>query len=255
MSWYCCFSISTWQFLQIGSDIIRYPTVILSPSDCLVTLKQLKYISDLHSSDTLRQAVQWLPPKLTMKWAEFAQRTRRSGNEPMLLHLEQWLQDWVLALQEIVHSDHPPSNKKKPETSEKFTGEFLKSSELSNCRICEESHSFWKCKKFLDLKPNQRMDSVRKFQVCFNCFADGHKSDSCSSKNSCFESGCNKKHHTTLHGYFTKRQRLQNEIAKKRKEKGDQIKENENNTKAAGKTDAEKEAAKEEENAKVVVTG
>ena len=51
---------------DINALIEFYYTV----NDCLVTLKQLNYASDLYSCDTLRQAVRKLPPKLNMKWNE-----------------------------------------------------------------------------------------------------------------------------------------------------------------------------------------
>ena len=41
-----------------------------SVSDCLVTLRQLNYASDIYSSDTLRQVVTCLPRRLRNKWSE-----------------------------------------------------------------------------------------------------------------------------------------------------------------------------------------
>ena len=68
-----------------------------SISDCLVTLSQLNYVSDLYSSDTLHQAVQRLPPGLIMKWAERSLMIRKRQIEPNLQHLEMWLKDRLLA--------------------------------------------------------------------------------------------------------------------------------------------------------------
>ena len=47
-------------------------------SDCLVALKRLNYHSDLYSSDTLAQAVERLPHKLKLRWAE----SSKSSNSP-----------------------------------------------------------------------------------------------------------------------------------------------------------------------------
>ena len=71
--------------------------LVYSINDCLITLTQLNYESDLHSSETLRQAVQRLPSRLLSKWAERTLVIRRT-EEPNLKHLHTWLQDRVLAL-------------------------------------------------------------------------------------------------------------------------------------------------------------
>ena len=83
---------------SIGNDDVRgLSDFYYSINECLVTLKQLNYVADLYSSDTLRQAVERLPPKLLMKWSERSLVIRRS-EEPNLIHLGKWLQDRVLAL-------------------------------------------------------------------------------------------------------------------------------------------------------------
>ena len=40
-------------------------------SECLTTLNQLNYASDLYSTDTLLQAVKRLPQRLVNKWADY----------------------------------------------------------------------------------------------------------------------------------------------------------------------------------------
>ena len=39
-------------------------------SDCVVALKKLNYVYDLHSTDALRQTIRRLPSKLHNRWAE-----------------------------------------------------------------------------------------------------------------------------------------------------------------------------------------
>ena len=70
-----------------------------SINDCLVTLQQLNYNSDLKSSDTLRQVIQRLPPNMHMKWAEYSLLIR-NREEPNLKHMNEWLQKRVLAMKE-----------------------------------------------------------------------------------------------------------------------------------------------------------
>ena len=72
--------------------------------DCLITLSQLNYVSDLYSSDTLYQTVQRLPSGLLTKWSERSLAIRKQQLEPNLLHLEVWLKDRLLALKEVYAS-------------------------------------------------------------------------------------------------------------------------------------------------------
>ena len=81
-------------------------------NDCLVTLKQLNYHSDLYSSETLRQAACRLPLYLTTKWAEHCLTIRSKGMEPNLHHLCNWLQMRVMALKEAFLTGRP---RPKPE--------------------------------------------------------------------------------------------------------------------------------------------
>ena len=68
-------------------------------SDCIVKLRQLNYVSDMYSSDVLRQAVRRLPTRLHNKWAEQCFRLRRH-EEPTIIFLESWLQNRILASKE-----------------------------------------------------------------------------------------------------------------------------------------------------------
>ena len=84
-------------------------------SDCLVTLRKLNYVSDLFSTDILRQACRKLPQYLLHKWADYCLILRRTC-EPNLTHLEAWLQERILASKDSYlprrRDDHPPKDTK-----------------------------------------------------------------------------------------------------------------------------------------------
>ena len=63
------------------------------------------------------------------------------------------------------------------------------------------------------------MELVRKLKICFNCLSEGHAISECPSKRTCFQSGCGKKHHTTLHEYYLERAELNKAKRKKKKAK------------------------------------
>ena len=79
------------------NDVTALADFYYSINECLTTLKQLNFASDLYSSDTLRQAVQRLPAWLKRKWSERCLLIRHS-EEPNLVHFGTWLQDRVLAM-------------------------------------------------------------------------------------------------------------------------------------------------------------
>ena len=186
-------------------------------SDCLVTLRMLRYSSDLYSSDILRQAVSRLPHRLTPKWAEYSFRIRSRSQEPNLVHLAEWLQERLLAMNDASLPEH---SRTKKGSSAKFNSTVVTSA-LVSCRICEEKHPFYKCSRYKELPPGKRYDFLKKLKLCTNCCSDGHSYSNCTSQLTCFASGCNQKHHTSLHQYFEdkKSKRQGGDKNRQRKEK------------------------------------
>ena len=59
-------------------------------SDCVVALKELNYVYDMHSTDVLRQTIRRLPSKFHNRWAEHCFKMRRH-KEPLLTCLQSWI--------------------------------------------------------------------------------------------------------------------------------------------------------------------
>ena len=64
--------------------------------DCLITLHQLNYESDVNSTDVLCQAIRRLPSKFNGRWGEHCMKLR-SIREPTLIDLETWLNEKMQA--------------------------------------------------------------------------------------------------------------------------------------------------------------
>jgi hypothetical protein len=198
-------------------DLKGLMELFYSITDCLTTLRQLNYESDLQSSDTLRQVLQRLPRSLQMKWGEHSVKIRRN-EEPSLIHLEEWLQARVLARKEAGLHTLPKKDDKKEDRKKgderKFTGNVR---DDPKCQLCSEAHNFWKCPKYKGMNADKRWEHVKRSGRCSNCLQKGHKHPKCTSRNTCFESGCNEKHHTSLHQFFTEKggTRKADEAAKK----------------------------------------
>lgn len=72
----------------------------------------------------------------------------------------------------------------------------LTTSTRITCPKCNGDHYLNTCPQFLALNASERMQSLPRYRVCYNCFRSGHLS------NKCMKSGCKvckRKHHTLLH--------------------------------------------------------
>ncbi len=199
---------------QIGNDDVKALSAFYyNINECLVTLKQLNYVSDLHSSETLQQAIQRLPQYLQYKWSERSLYVRRT-EEPSLLHLGVWLRDRLLAMKEISNPEQrrfkqneyksfPGDSKSKEKPEEKHVNMVTSvKSAMLKCEICKEKHNFWRFQRYKDMDGKKRAEMVKRLKVCVNCFNANHDLDNCYSKITCFEKGCKAKHHTSLHKYL-----------------------------------------------------
>ncbi|XP_075150510.1 uncharacterized protein LOC142224614 [Haematobia irritans] len=66
------------------------------------------------------------------------------------------------------------------------------------CNLCPgESHIIRQCPRFLKMSQDERWATIRKSNLCLNCFSKVHTVKNCQSKHSCFH--CKKRHNTLLH--------------------------------------------------------
>ena len=201
------------------NDVRALSDFYYSINECLTTLKQLNFSSDLYSSDTLRQAVQKMPPWLRRKWSERCLYIRRS-EEPNLVHFGVWLQDRVLAMKETDIPDPSRRRGKEEKTDDKYVNVVNMKVDENKCKLCNLPHNFWRCKKYRELNPKKRADQIKKLKDCFNCSSDEYSLSNCTSKNTCFKPYCGEKRHTSLHDHFaTKGENPPKDQMKKKKSK------------------------------------
>ncbi len=178
-----------------------------SVSDCLVTLTQLNYASDVYSSDTLRQVVSRLPRRLQYKWAESSLHIRSRGQEPNLVNLESWLSTRVMALRENYQSEKKKGggDDKTTSSSSKPPAKFAGRTDMKtvSCTLCKGKHLFWKCEGYAKLSDLEKFKLAQKQRLCYNCLREGHQTKDCTSKISCSTKDCAGRHHSTLHDFFS----------------------------------------------------
>ena len=81
-------------------------------------------------------------------------------------------------------------------------GQSLSSNKFTptvRCPSCNGNHSLAKCSSFKDKNFNERLQVMRKAQLCFNSFKYGHISVGCLAKSACEIQGCRSRHNTLLH--------------------------------------------------------
>ncbi|GFY11341.1 uncharacterized protein TNCV_4473241 [Trichonephila clavipes] len=77
------------------------------------------------------------------------------------------------------------------------TKSFLAKLDPANCVICkQQSHPVFRCKKFNDLSVNERFNSVKRNNLCINCFSSSHKVALLKSSRNC--PNCSKRHNSLL---------------------------------------------------------
>ena len=104
--------------------------------DCIMDLKQLNCIYDLHSTDVLCQTIRRLLSKYHSSWVEYFFSLRRY-KEPSLSDLDLWLSERILAAIEA-YLPHKCDGKEKFQTedNEKWVGKI--SFEKPQCILCKQ---------------------------------------------------------------------------------------------------------------------
>ncbi|GFY34544.1 DUF1758 domain-containing protein [Trichonephila clavipes] len=77
------------------------------------------------------------------------------------------------------------------------TKSFLAKLDPANSVICkQQSHPVFRCKIFNDLSVNERLNSVKRNNLCINCFSSSHKVALCKSSRNC--PNCSKRRNSLL---------------------------------------------------------
>ena len=190
--------------------------------DCEHTLESIGYLEEINSADNLRRIVQRLPFHLRTKFVELADQIQQSGQRPNITHIAQFVKVKARAANNPVFGcvvdvardrpENPRRNSKGDTSSEKRLSTFntretgAKPSLPSNkftptlrSPSCNGNHSLEKCNSFKDKNFDERVQVMRKAQLCFNCFKYGHIGVGCLAKSACEIQGCRRRHHTLLH--------------------------------------------------------
>ena len=77
------------------------------------------------------------------------------------------------------------------------------------CRLCQGTHQrLDQCPRYVNADSDQRYSMTKDSRNCFGCLAPGHRINDCPQYDAlrCGVDGCDRRHHPTLHYYYSTRQ-------------------------------------------------
>jgi hypothetical protein len=188
------------------ADPIALRNFYISVRDCITTLQQMSYTSEIHSGDALQRAIRRIPSDKRVKWNDFVRNICRS-REPNLIDLERWLKECIesefnpyaiaaRSQREIPSNARPSSSRTSNVNTVKSA---VGSSEFKPCPLCSATHHITKCKDYLSKSAEGRYELIKSMSLCFNCLSHNHRIADCKSTGTCKVTGCSARHHTSLH--------------------------------------------------------
>ena len=197
--------------------------------DCEHTLESIGYLDEINSADNLRRIVQRLPFHLRTKFIEVADQIQQTSQRTNISHIAEFVKVKARAANNPVFGcvvdvargkpdDQRRTSKAKGAASPNERVTTLNTQETDPrgrqsahytkevpatryaiCPACNGAHSLVKCKNFVDKNFEERLQVMRKAQLCHNCFKYGHIAVGCLARSTCEVQGCKRRHHTLLH--------------------------------------------------------
>ncbi|XP_062713843.1 uncharacterized protein LOC134290680 [Aedes albopictus] len=116
----------------------------------------------------------------------------RSTDVPKYDDMLKFLSNHRTVLRSISGETEPPKEPKKPS---KFSSSY--SVQQQSCPFCSDGqHWTYQCKRFKEMRVDERRNAVKVNELCFNCLGRGHTSKVCS-RGACRV--CGQRHHSLLH--------------------------------------------------------
>ena len=200
------------------------------------------YLDENNSADNLRRIVQRLPFHLCTKFVEVVDTIQQSGRRPNIKDIsafvaakERATNNPVFGSVMDVTPDNKPSGTKSKSSFKSRDTTFTCITTLNTqgtascnqgnqsrcgsgsghlnakflaCPACNRNHVLMKCQNFERKTFDERVQIMRKAQICHNCFQYGHIAQGCPAKGACQVYGCKRRHHTLLHLPYQQRSRV-----------------------------------------------
>ena len=185
--------------------------------NCFESLSALGYVHELNNQSSLKQIIEKLPKFLQNKWQGENYKLKNQGTIPGLENVVKFVRASAMQINDPIFGnvDSQSAVPFKPKRSHQVHNVKLPSIPLQDrpqerfqkCWICK-SNDHWpdQCKKFLDMKVEDRYELTKDNHACFSCLkiaGRNHRLSNCTRKRVCGESigdvPCDRFHHKLLH--------------------------------------------------------
>lgn len=167
-------------------------------SRACATVKSLRRLGRPVGEDNdffLTELIDKFDPKTRNNWEA---RFKDGDTFPTFEHLENFLREEIRvaedSVDEIQKDARPSVPTVRPVTRVVKTHQ---TNVAHGCIACGAEHPLFQCTAFLQKSSKQRVELLKKYDRCLNCFRTGHHAAQCSGKNFCRT--CKGRHHTLVH--------------------------------------------------------
>ncbi|XP_073963144.1 uncharacterized protein [Choristoneura fumiferana] len=126
-------------------------------------------------------------------WEEHSYKSTTADVLPRWTELKNYLESKFRTLELV----NPVTATVSRETRPIKEKSFHVSAQAKSCVLCKDVHTLCHCKEFTKRSPGERMEYVKKMNLCFNCLLPGHSASRCRLPFTCRI--CKKRHHTMIH--------------------------------------------------------
>ena len=166
--------------------------------DCYESLKALGALQEMDAQRNLLAMITRLPMHLQNKWQDHVFDLRsRENRRPTLKDVVEFVDRAAAVVSDPVYGSASIRNKRaeKPTTR----AAYVVTADV-RCPICNEGeHGVSQCRRFIDMDPNERLDTALRKQICFMCLIPGHITRECTNSVKCQAKECGQRHATMLH--------------------------------------------------------
>ncbi|KAK4329183.1 hypothetical protein Pmani_000412 [Petrolisthes manimaculis] len=190
--------------------------------NCRETLQAIGKLSEIDTRTIMVKILEQLPLFVQSRWRTTAIRTLDEyGQYPNIAMFVEFLEQVAKEVNDPVFGftvQERPRDVRNPKRISQVKGKGVafaiqasenqsQSSENKvgspSCWLCSQAHQLRTCPQFLQASPMDRLDTVKKMNICFNCLGSTrHHSKSCRIRIFCNIEGCKGKHSKLLHKAF-----------------------------------------------------
>lgn len=187
---------------NLGVDITTWDPILVhllsqkldseTYNDYLESLKQPRELP------VLQELLEFLESRFTN--LETSSR-RKQDAAPQKINYQHSFNNQKATFQKSNLNNSLPYNNNRPKTTGHWS--IAKSCNVTNftCPMCKHEHGIYKCKSFLQLADDKKLNTVNKLGLCINCLFS-HNGKECNSKHVCRK--CSQPHNTILHDALEK---------------------------------------------------